>query len=279
MDSQESHMNSDDSRAGESRSRPGLGLITLEDLEAFTDDDFQSDMTLNTEPNGDGHEVIEGEEERLLNFWQDLVRGHQIDVPQEMAQSIQQITTEVQGTSNRERLPFTLVMRKENFGKVLYEKRVYEKACWACVRMQEDTYEQSICAGFMKLMKYICKQNTTGNYLGMTVPIVTVVQTDDTHTTLSRDVIVAYYLPSQHQPSSPIPFDPDITVETWPTTVLYSRTFSGPTNETTILEEVQAFVQEFDSFNLSLNHSFIIAGYTSLAATHRHNEIWFLERH
>lgn len=273
-------MNRNDSRAGESQSRTGLGLITLEDLEAVNDDDFQSDnWTLHTGPNGDNHEVLVGEENRLLNYWQDFARGHQVDVPQEMAQSIQQITTEAQGTSHRERLPFTLVMLKEKFGKVLYEKRALEKTCWACVRMHEDTYEQSICAGFMKLMKYICKQNTTGNFLGMTVPIVTVVQTDDTHTTLSRDVIVAYYLPSQHQHSSPMPFDPDITVETWPATVLYSRTFSGPTNETTILEEVQAFVEEFDSFDLSLNHSFIIAGYTSLAATHRHNEIWFLDRH
>ncbi|KAM6954413.1 heme-binding protein 1-like [Aplochiton taeniatus] len=170
-------------------------------------------------------------------------------------------------------------MRKEKNDKVLYEKRVCEKACWACVTMQEDTYEQSVCAGFMKLMKYICHQNTTGNYLGMTVPIVTVVRTDDTRTTLSRDVTVAYHLPSQHQHSSlPMPFDPDITVETWPATVLYSRTFSGPTNETTILEEVHAFVEQLDSLDLCLNNAFIIAGYSSLAATHRHNEIWFLER-
>uniref|UniRef100_A0A6Q2XPT5 Heme-binding protein soul5, like n=1 Tax=Esox lucius TaxID=8010 RepID=A0A6Q2XPT5_ESOLU len=162
-------------------------------------------------------------------------------------------------------------------GRVVYEKRVYQKATWACITMREDTYEQSICVGFMKLMRYICKQNTLGIYLGMTLPIVTVVMTDDSRSRLSREVRVGYYLPSHHQDHPPMPFDPDITMETWPTTVVYSRPFSGPTTVTSILEEIHGLAEVLDSPELYVNNCFIIAGYTSLAAAHRHNEVWFLE--
>lgn len=45
-------------------------------------------------------------------------------------------------------------------GEVLFEKRHYEKGRWACITMHEDTYEQSICYGFMRIMRYICQQNS-----------------------------------------------------------------------------------------------------------------------
>lgn len=47
-------------------------------------------------------------------------------------------------------------------GELLYEKRQYEKGNWACITMREDTYEQSICYGFMRIMRYICQQNSLG---------------------------------------------------------------------------------------------------------------------
>lgn len=145
--------------------------------------------------------------------------------------------------------------------------------------VREATYEQSVCAGFMKLMRYICQENASGRYLGMTVPIVTVVRTDETRSTLSRDVRVAYYLPGRLQQLPPMPTDPGITIETWPSTVVYTRSFSGPTNEITILREINALWEVLGSLEVSGSDSFIVAGYTSLAAAHRHNEVWFLQGH
>lgn len=243
-------------------------MITLEDLESFPEEDLDGEPDEESEP-------MEDDQDRLLNYWQDIGRGHRIDVPQDMAQPIQQLTS----SPDREKVPFTLVTRKEKCGSVLYEKRVYEKAVWACVAVREDTYEQSICAGFMKLMRYICQQNTSGSYLGMTVPIVTVVRTDEARTALSTGVTVAYYLPYQHQDQPPMPFDPDINLETWPATFVYSRSFNGTTNEITILREINALSEVLDSPELRMSDSFIIAGYNSPAAAHRNNEVWFLERH
>ncbi|XP_071381123.1 heme-binding protein 1-like [Centroberyx affinis] len=267
-----------DGGGGESGSR--LGVITLEDLDSFIEDDLDPDPSAfgaGDPGSGSGFTEEEGQG-RLLTFWQNIGRGHRVDIPQDMAQPIQQLTTDIESSPSKEIVPFSLVTREEKCGNVMYEKRVYKKACWACVTVREDTYEQSICAGFMKIMRYICEQNSSGRYLGMTVPIVTVVRTDEAQVSLSRDVTVAYYLPSHLQDEPPLPSDPEITMETWPSTVVYSRTFTGPTNETTILREIRALAELLDSPDQCVSGSFIIAGYTSLAAEHRLNEVWFLER-
>lgn len=47
-------------------------------------------------------------------------------------------------------------------GEVQYEERVYPAGHWACVTREEALYEQSISMGFMKLMRFICKENSAG---------------------------------------------------------------------------------------------------------------------
>ncbi|CDQ79474.1 unnamed protein product [Oncorhynchus mykiss] len=169
-------------------------------------------------------------------------------------------------------------VRKRQCGDMLYEKRHYEKAHWACITVHEDTYEQSICYGFMKLMRYICQQNSSGSYLGMTIPILTVIRTDENHSVLSRDVTVAYYLPTEYQVQPPLPSDTEISIEEWPATIVYTRSFTGATNEVTIINEISAMAEMLDSPAMHVNDSFIVAGYTNPAVANRQNEIWFLER-
>ena len=62
-----------------------------------------------------------------------------------------------------ERIAF-LLYPKQGDG-VACEKRVMDTACWACITVTEDTYEKSICAGFMSIMRYICQQNTSGKWV------------------------------------------------------------------------------------------------------------------
>ncbi|XP_038865096.1 heme-binding protein 1-like [Salvelinus namaycush] len=253
------------------------GMITLEDLESFSEDQLSDSGTGSLEEAG---ETIEDEEQqdRLLRYWQDAARGHQVEVPRDMAEPIQQITSNNNGQHDREQVPFTLITRKEKCGDVLYEKRHYEKAHWACITVHEDTYEQSICYGFMKLMRYICQQNSSGSYLGMTIPILTVIRTDENHSVLSKDVTVAYYLPTEYQVQPPLPSDTEISIEEWPATIVYTRSFTGATNEVTIINEISTMAEMLDSPATHVNDSFIVAGYTNPAVANRQNEIWFLER-
>lgn len=248
-------------------------MISLEDLESVSEDQLELE---DPEPEMEEEELDQSG--RLLQYWRDAARGHQVEVPTDMAQPIQQITSNNDGAHTREPVPYTLITRKEKCGEVLYEKRHYEKAHWACITVHEDTYEQSICYGFMKIMRFICQQNSAGSYLGMTIPIVTVVRTDESNTTLSRAVTVAYYLPTPYQNDPPRPYDPDILIEQWPATIVYTRSFTGATNELSILHELRSLAEALDCPALGVSDSFIVAGYTNPAATHRHNEIWFLER-
>ncbi|CAL8296949.1 unnamed protein product [Arctogadus glacialis] len=258
---------------GGPESESGNGMITLEDLESFSEDPLSGTGSLD-----ENTETMEEGEDRLLHYWQDVARGHQVEVPQDMAEPIQQLTSNDEGRSNRECVPFNRLTRKEKCNELLYEKRSYEKAHWACITVREETYEQSICYGFMRLMRYICKQNSTGDYLGMSVPIVTIIHTDEKQSLISRDVTVAYYLPAAHQSQPPQPTDNDILIEIWPAAVVYTRRFTGPTNEMTIINQIHALAEVLDSPGECVNDSFIVAGYTNPAHVNRQNEIWFMER-
>ncbi|KAG9268225.1 heme-binding protein soul3 [Astyanax mexicanus] len=268
-----------ESQAGGSRGSESssYGMITLEDLESFSEDQLSDSGNGSLEEEG---EMMEDEDQndQLLNYWQTVGRGHRVDVPRDMAEPIQQITSNNNGSHPRETVPYTFISCKEKCGIVLYEKRHYEKANWACITVKEDTYEQSICYGFMRIMRYICQQNSLGRYLGMTIPIVTVVHTDETHATLSQTVTIAYYLPADHQAQPPQPHDTEIVIEQWPATIVYTRPFTGATNETTIISEINALAEVLDSPGICDSDSFIVAGYTNPAAANRQNEIWFLER-
>nr|XP_057947465.1 heme-binding protein soul3 [Doryrhamphus excisus]XP_057947466.1 heme-binding protein soul3 [Doryrhamphus excisus] len=250
------------------------GMITLEDLESFSEDQ-PSDSGNGSLEEG---ETMDDDSDRLLHYWQDVARGHQVEVSNEMAEPIQQLTTNNNGRSNREHIPFTLLSKKEKCGDLLYEKRHYEKGHWACITMHEDTYEQSICYGFMRIMRYICQQNSLGDYLGMSLPILTVVRTNENHSVLSQGVTVAYYLPAVHQAQPPQPQDSDIVIEVWPAAIVYTRPFTGPTNELTIINQINMMAELLESPGVCVNDSFIVAGYTNPAHSNRQNEIWFLER-
>ncbi|XP_066529500.1 heme-binding protein soul3 [Hoplias malabaricus] len=253
---------------------PQNGIITLEDLESFSEDQLSDSGNGSLEEG----EMMEEDGDRLLHYWQNVGSGHRVEVSRDMAEPIQQITSNNNGTHPRESVPYVFISRKEKCGDVLYEKRHYEKAHWACITVKEDTYEQSICYGFMRIMKYICQQNSLGTYLGMTIPIVTVVRTDEMHTTLSRMVTIAYYLPINHQAQPPQPNDSEIVIEQWPATIVYTRAFTGATNEITIINEINTMAELLDSPGICISDSFIVAGYTNPAAANRQNEIWFLER-
>ncbi|XP_028677545.1 heme-binding protein soul3 [Erpetoichthys calabaricus] len=254
-----------------SGSQSDSGVITMEDLEGFSEEGH-SDSAYNSSLQDDA------EQERLLNYWQNVGRGHQVEVPRDMAEPIQQLTRNNRTSQEREIVPFRLISQKEKCGEILYEERLYEKAKWACITVHEKQYEQSICLGFMKLMRYICEQNSTGTYLGLTIPVVTIVHTEESRTVLSQAVTVAYYLPLEFQNQPPQPNDTEIMIQEWPTTIVYSRTFRGTTNEQSILHEINMLAEALDFSEICLEDSFIMAGYTNPAARNRHNEIWFLRR-
>lgn len=68
------------------------GMITLEDLESFSEDQLSDSGTGSLEEAG---ETIEDEEQQdgLLRYWQDAARGHQVEVPRGKAFGIKRTHT------------------------------------------------------------------------------------------------------------------------------------------------------------------------------------------
>ncbi|XP_078418461.1 heme-binding protein soul3 [Cetorhinus maximus] len=249
-------------------------LISLEDLDSVTGDESLS-LAGNDIEDENGEEGNEQDENGLLAYWQDIGRRHQVDVSREMAEPIQQMTSHSQ-TQDREMVPFTPIGHKKRADELLYEERQYEKAKWACVTQNEPSYEQSTCLGFMKLMKYICQQNSSGIFLGMTMPIVTIVHTNQTRTELRPEVTIAYCLPTQFQDQTPQPFDSEVAIEEWPAHIIYARPFNGSTSEELILQEINQLAERLDSPEWFHQDTFIVAGYNNPSAPNQHNEIWFI---
>ncbi|XP_078090281.1 heme-binding protein soul3 [Mustelus asterias] len=250
-------------------------LISLEDLDSVTEDE-SLDLAGAGNDNEDRNAEVGNEQvqDGLLAYWQNIGRRHQVDVTEDMAEPIQQMARHNQ-SQDREMVPFTPIGHKMA-DELLYEKRQYEKAKWACVTQNEPSYEQSTGLGFMKLMKYICQQNSSGLFLGMTLPIVTIVHTNQTRTELRPEITMAYYLPTQFQDQTPQPLDAEIAIEEWPAHIIYTRSFNGNTTEELILQEINQLAEHLDSTEWFLQDTFIVAGYNNPAAPSRHNEIWFI---
>ena len=66
-----------DSHYGSDASR--VGLITLEDLESFSEDQLSDSGSGSLEE--DGQAMEEDESNRMFHYWQDAARGHQVEVP------------------------------------------------------------------------------------------------------------------------------------------------------------------------------------------------------
>ncbi|XP_005996727.1 heme-binding protein soul4 [Latimeria chalumnae] len=245
-----------------------MAQITLEDLDML--DDVTDDVSEENVESEDREE-----EERLFSHWETVAGTHHVHLPQEMARPIVQMTRQNQ---QQEQVPYVVLSRHYKCDEVAYEERLYSPKKWACITKGESLYEQSISMGFMKLMRYICGQNSTGQYLGMTVPILNEVQLAEDGNSFSRDVVTAYYLPAERQDQPPQPQDPDITIVERNAIRVVSRIFYGTTTEETILREIGLLWELLGSPDDFIRHTFIVAVYENPGIPNRRNELWFIRR-
>ncbi|KAM9792930.1 heme-binding protein soul4 [Neosynchiropus ocellatus] len=246
-----------------------MALISLEDLESLEDEQLDDDITDHSEP-------MDAEQtDRLLAHWQAVGSTHQVSVPPEMTGPIHEMT---RNNQQRETVPCVPVTCHEKMGEVMYQERVYPAGKWACVTDQESLYEQSISMSFMKLMRFICKENSAGRHLGMAVPVISQIHLMEDGKTFDKKVLTALYLPSEFQNNPPQPFHPDITiVEREPIRVI-ARTFHGTTTEETITEQIRQLWEILGQCDDVHPDNYIVAVFENPGVPRRRNEIWFIRR-
>ncbi|XP_071058220.1 heme-binding protein soul4 [Pseudochaenichthys georgianus] len=187
-------------------------------------------------------------------------------------------------SQQRELLQFSSICCHEKMGEVQFEERLIPPGQWACVSAGEKLFEQSVSVSFMKLMRYICRENSTGRFLGLTVPVVTEVSADGL--SMQEVVRTSFFLPSEFQSAPPLPSDPDITiVQREPIRVL-SRTFFGTTTWQTLTYQVGILRGLLGAPPLlgtppllgapPLLENFMVASYENPSVPERRNEIWIL---
>lgn len=245
-----------------------MALISLEDLDGLDDEQLDDDITDNPEP-------ME-EDDRLLRHWQAVASTHQVSVPPEMTGPIHEMA---RNSQQREPVPFAPVSRHEKMGEVQYEERVYPAGNWACVTMGEKLYEQSISMAFMKLMRFICKDNSKGRYLGMTVPVVSHIHMMEDGKTFQKDVLTAFFLPAEFQSDPPQPSDPDITIVHREPFRVITRPFFGTTTEETVTRQIEALWEIVGLTDDLRREDYMVAVYENPSVPRRRNEIWFIRRH
>lgn len=248
-----------------------MALISFEDLEGLDDEQVDDDVTDSSEPMDDE------EQDRMYAHWQAVGRTHHVAVPTEMRAPIEEMTRRNQ-SAEREQVPFVTISRHEKLGEVLYEERVYPPGKWACVSKADVLYEQSISNGFMKLMRFICKENSTGRYLGMSVPVVNEITMADDGTNFMKDVLTAYYLPAEYQDVPPQPTDPDIHIIQRDSIRVITRVFFGTTTEETISRQISNLWELLGNSEDLLRDRYMIAVYENPGVPQRRNEIWFIRR-
>ncbi|XP_010576130.1 PREDICTED: heme-binding protein 1-like [Haliaeetus leucocephalus] len=245
-----------------------MARITLEDLDGLGEE---------AAAGGDGEEEEEDEQERgrLFAHWEAVASTHRVSLPRDMAGPIVQMTRHNQA---REPVPYVTLSQHEKSEEAAYEERRYPAGKWACVTKGEPMYEQSISMSFMKLMRYICKENSVGCYLGMTVPVLNEIHLTKEGTELEREVVTAYYLPGEFQQNPPVPMDPEVRITERAPLRVITRVFYGMTTEETILREIALFWELLGSTDTVLRETYIVAAYENPSIPQRRNEIWFICR-
>ncbi|XP_061223145.1 heme-binding protein 1-like [Neopsephotus bourkii] len=246
-----------------------MARITLEDLEGLGEEAGDGDG------NGDDEEEEEEERERLFAHWEAVASTHRVTLPRDMAGPIVQMTRHGQA---REPVPYVTLPRREECEEAAFEERRYPAGKWACVTKGEPLYEQSISMSFMKLMRYICKENSVGCHLGMTVPVLNEIHLTKEGTELEREVVTAYYIPGEFQQNPPVPMDPEIHITERAPLRVITRVFYGMTTEETILREISLFWELLGSTDAVLQETYIVAAYENPSIPQRRNEIWFICR-
>ncbi|XP_049575628.1 heme-binding protein soul4 [Syngnathus scovelli] len=249
-----------------------MALISLEDLEGLGEDEqLDEDITDNPEPMGEEHS------DRLLTHWRAVASTHQVTVPTEMRGPIHEMARHNQ---QREPVPFVPISCQEKMGEVMWEERTYPAGKWACVRQAEELYEQSISKSFMKLMRFICKENSAGGHLGLTVPVVSTVLVTADGQTLDKEVETGFYLPAAFQDAPPRPHDPDVDVVQRDAFTVVARAFLGTTTEETVTRHSRLLRELLGASAAERLRSdvYMVAVYENPGVPRRRNEIWFLRR-
>lgn len=157
------------------------------------------------------------------------------------------------------------------------ELRRYEGASWASTTANTNDMDSTMRSGFMRLFRYISGDNTAGQRISMTAPVLT--------TARPGSMTVAFYQPSSLQgaaaSSAPKPTAADVALTSTPKMDVWVMPYGGYSNGETAKQKAKELQDKLTKAKETFDASgeYFVAGYDSpMTVIGRRNEIWIPAR-
>ncbi|KAK6177130.1 hypothetical protein SNE40_015296 [Patella caerulea] len=155
-----------------------------------------------------------------------------------------------------------------------YQKRRYEASNWVTTQILDMDYDLAQSKMFRMLFLYISGNNTRGEKIAMTSPVITRL-IPGPGPACESNFTMSFYI-SNTVTNPPAPTDPKVKLTQLPAMDAYVRSFPGFATSSLWVTEATQLAQDLagKSFNSAY---FYTAGYDGpFRVVNRHNEVWFL---
>jgi hypothetical protein len=172
-----------------------------------------------------------------------------------------------------EAAPYT-VLKKWDEENV--ELRQYPAQKWVSTKSISSSIDEISSSSFWKLFNYIRGKNAANKKIPMTKPVCFTSNPNEENVR-TRHMTASFYIPSHEQGSPPEPQDPSVFIEERPEMKVYSRSYSGFSNNNKLNEQAKNLAASLEKIGLKYRKDpYYFAGYDSpFRLLNRHNEVWF----
>ncbi|KAK6178995.1 hypothetical protein SNE40_011455 [Patella caerulea] len=153
-----------------------------------------------------------------------------------------------------------------------YAIRQYGPLTWATTSFVGQWKSNILGQLFGRLFNYIQGNNTLGQVMPMTVPVLTRIESAGQAGT---KYTMHFMIPASNSRNIPGPVDPNVSLMTTPPATYYIRSFGGYANGQKSMSELQTLVNSINNPQTYDDNFFMTATYDSPSVkTNRHNEVW-----
>ncbi|KER29595.1 SOUL heme-binding protein, partial [Opisthorchis viverrini] len=157
------------------------------------------------------------------------------------------------------------------------ELRHYPAQNWACTQAIAPRMSDMSSSGFSELFKYISGNNVKGQKIAMTRPVLVEIKPGP-RSTSDRLYKMGFYMSADECPSPPTPKASSVFIEHRPPLKVYSRVYSGFSNENKLNKEVGRLASVLNRMGKGYRTDvYFSASYNSpFELFNRRNEVWLV---
>uniref|UniRef100_A0A3Q0REN9 Heme-binding protein 1 n=1 Tax=Amphilophus citrinellus TaxID=61819 RepID=A0A3Q0REN9_AMPCI len=157
-----------------------------------------------------------------------------------------------------------------------YEVRHYDSVKWVSTQEKNFLMEMAAPAAFNRLYKYITGDNSMGETIQMTSPVI--LKMPYKRFWEMGVYTMSFLLPAEHQKNPPKPTNPDVYISDTPDMKVYVKSYGGWMTTYSDSKKAKELSDALDLVKAEYKKGFHFGvGYNSpMTLFYRHNEVWFV---